>query len=97
MHGLDNTGEEGLGHTMAVIGPPDQEQVFQLVEGGHHRNLETAEFSHEHLEKSQDQVLSAGTNLKVKLREAVCQKVRQLGFIAFEHGLGEAPMDMAAH
>src|SRR5437870_4930635 len=82
MHRLDDAGEEGLGHAMAVVGAPRQQQVFELIEGCHHGDLEAQENFHQDLEKGQDQVLPCGSNLKLQLREAKGQEVGQVGFVA---------------
>ncbi len=97
VHGPHDAGEEGFGDAMAVVSPPGQEQVFQLIEGGHHGNLQAAEHLHQHLEKGQDQVLPAGPDLEVQFRETEGDKVSQRRFVAFEDGSSEALMDVPAH
>ena len=39
VHGLDDAGEERLGDAMAVVGAAGQQQVFELIEGHHDRDL----------------------------------------------------------
>ena len=51
MHGLDDAGEEGFGDAVAIVRSPSQQQILQLIEGGHDRNLEAPENFHQHFEE----------------------------------------------
>ena len=39
VHRLHDAGEEALGGAMAVVGAASQQQIFELIEGDHDRNV----------------------------------------------------------
>ena len=90
VHGLHDAGEERLGDAVAVVAAAGQQQVFELVEGHHHRDAQAAQHLHQHLEQRQHQVLPAGPHLEVQLGEAVGEEVGQVGLVAEQDGAGEA-------
>ena len=64
VHRLDDAGEERLGDAVGVVAAAGQQQVFELVEGDHDRDLQAAEHLHQHLEQRQHQVLPLGRTWK---------------------------------
>ncbi len=90
VHGVNDAGEERLGTAPAVVGAAGQQQILQLVERDHHRNLQAQEDLHQLLEQRQHQVLPARPHLEIQLREAVGQEVGQVRLVAQQRRPREA-------
>ena len=97
MHGLDDAGEKRLGHARPVVIAAHQQQILELIERHHDRNLQAEEDLHQYLEQREHEVLAAGTDLEVQLGEAVGEEVGQVGLIAEQGGAGETLVHVPAH